>query len=123
MTEPIWGKVASVLTEHEVALNIGSNHGVGEGMKFEILSNPVPITDPDSGKKIGEVTISKAEVKAYEVHPEYSLARTYGTVGAVPYPTLFPTRVIRELPVDKSDLLYTKEKVRVGDLVRQIKET
>jgi len=120
LTKPIQGKVAAILTGHEIVLNIGSNDGVEKGMKFEIRSSPIPITDPDSGNKIGEVTVTRAKVSVYELHPKFSLAETYRVASTLPYPTLFRAPKIPELPVAKSDLLETQETVKVGDLVRQV---
>jgi len=124
LTEPIQGKVAAVLTEYEVALNIGSDDKVAEGMKFEVLSGPVPICDPDSGDEIGKVSLTAGRVKVYEVHPKYSLARTYESESAFPpFPSLLrPLPSLKKLPVDKTDVLVAREGIKKGNLVRQIVE-
>lgn len=124
MTKPIRGKIAGLITSNRVALNIGSEAGVKVGMRFQILSTPIGIKDPDSGEKIGTVTISKGKVSVYEVGPKYSLAETYATVGVVTsIPSFLRGPKIEGLNVDPSDLLESDEPVRVGDLVSQIGET
>jgi len=122
MTELIKGKIAKIVTEHYVALNIGSDHGVVNGMKFAIRSPSIPIFDPDSNQKVGEFSFVKARVKVYKVSEKYSLAETYEMESALfAYPTLFkPSR--KKLPVDSIDLIDIEEKVKVGDLVEQILE-
>jgi hypothetical protein len=147
MSKPIEGKVAQVLNEREVAINIGTEHGVETDMKFEILSEkPIIITDPDTGDEIGTIDRVKVRVKAVEVQPRMSIARTYETYqvnvgGAGPlFPALteiaeisrrfvpekWVTRV-KTLRIDQSDLPGPLDEkysiVRQGDRVRQIVET
>lgn len=122
MTEPIQGKVAKVLTEYSVVLNVGSDHGVTEGMKFAVLSKPVAVYDPDSGNEIGNVSLTIGRVEVYEVHPKFSLAGTYVFSGPLPYVTLLerPSRKREKLPVDNIDLASVQEKIKEGNLVKQI---
>ena len=76
--EPIRGKVARVLNDREVALNLGSDHGVTAGMKFNILSTSgYDIRDPDSGEPLGSVERTKARIEVTTVKDRLSVARTY----------------------------------------------
>jgi len=138
MSELIEGKVAQVLNEREVAINIGTEHGVKRGMEFEILSEkPIVITDPDTGDEIGTREQPKVRVKAVEVQARMSVASTYEryevNVGGsgLGFPDIFTapkwvTRV-KTLRIDQSELpgpLDEKDSiVRRGDRVRQIVET
>ena len=122
MTEPIQGKVAEVLTEYTVVLNIGSDHKVAEGMRFEILSGPVPIYDPDSGDEIGKIRVTAGRVEVYEVYPKYSLARTYELESVPPFPSLLKGPSLKKLPIDETDVVVVRERIKKGDLVRQIVE-
>lgn len=122
MTEPIQGKVAAILTEYAVVLNIGSDHKVAEGMKFEIFSGPVSVYDPDSGDEIGEVRVTAGRVKVYEVHPKYSLASTYELDSRPPFPSLLKMPSVKKLPIDETDVVVARERIKKGDLVRQIVE-
>ena len=48
---PITGKVAKVISNREVALNIGKTGGVREGMLFDIVvPGSLEITDPETGE-------------------------------------------------------------------------
>ncbi len=53
-TKPIRGKVARILTERALVINIGEVDGVNYGMEFYI-SNIIPVIDPDTSKEIGKV--------------------------------------------------------------------
>ena len=78
MGERIEGKVAQIISEREVAFNIGSDHGVKEGMKFAILAkSPLPILDPDTGSELGSVDRTKVRVVASRVEDKWSIAETY----------------------------------------------
>jgi hypothetical protein len=49
-------KVATVVDPFCIALNMGSDHGVTEGMEFRVSApGTLSITDPDSGEILGEI--------------------------------------------------------------------
>ncbi|MGN7187248.1 hypothetical protein [Microbacterium enclense] len=74
----VYGKVAEVVSDREVILNRGSEHGVRVGMYFAILDpGAVGITDPDTGEALGDIKIVKIVVRAIEVAPKLTLARTF----------------------------------------------
>lgn len=128
----ITGLVASVLNERELAINIGANFGVRPGMIFKVLADrPVEIRDPSSNAVLGEVDREKVRVKASEVHPLFSICRTYRTryVGLPLAHTLAeitgPYRAVTEsLKAEDSELpkpLSERESiVKRGDRVVQV---
>jgi hypothetical protein len=78
MRDPIRGKVARVLNSRELALNLGSEHGVRIGMFFDILDPKGDnITDPDAGEIIGSIERAKVRVKVVIVQARLSVASTY----------------------------------------------
>ena len=77
-TEPIRGKVAKVLTNSKVVLNVGKNHKVQIGMSFDILMPGFDeITDPDTGAVLGGVELPKARVRVISADDNLSVAATY----------------------------------------------
>ncbi len=81
----IKGKVAGVLNEREISINIGSKHGVHKGMKFKILADkPMDIHDPDSNELLGTIDREKVQVLASEVHEIFSICKTFrkSTIGS-----------------------------------------
>lgn len=78
MTNPIRGKVARVLNSRELALNIGSEHGVRDGMLFDVLDpKGEDIVDPDTGDVIGSLERSKVRVRVTSVQDKLSVASTF----------------------------------------------
>jgi len=74
------GRVAEILNEREVAINLGSEEGVAPEMRFAILSgHPYVIKDPETGDELGEVDRPKVRVKVSLVKDRFCLARTYET--------------------------------------------
>ena len=72
--KPITGKVAGVLNERELTINVGSEKGVYEGMKFKVLaSSPIKVKDPDTEKILGTVDREKVQVKAIEIFKNYHI--------------------------------------------------
>ena len=78
MTNPIRGKVARVLNSRELALNIGSEHGVRKGMLFDVIDpKGEDIVDPDTGDIIGSLERPKVRVRIISVQNRLSVASTY----------------------------------------------
>lgn len=75
---PIRGKVVRILTSRQLALNLGSQHGVKMGMKFDVLdSRGDDITDPDTGELLGSLYRPKVRVQIIEVQERLSVAETF----------------------------------------------
>jgi hypothetical protein len=76
----IQGKVARLLSARELALNVGAEQGVTDGMKFAVL-NPrgEDITDPDTGQNLGSVEVRKVVVEVIRTEPRVCVARTFKT--------------------------------------------
>lgn len=78
MREAIRGKVARVLNARELALNVGSSHGVEIGMYFDVLDpKGEDITDPDTGEILGSVERTKVRLKVIKVMDNLSVASTF----------------------------------------------
>lgn len=77
----IQGKVAAVLNERELVLNVGAEEGVKIGMRFKILyPSGIEITDPDTDAQLGSVEWPKTEVKIVSVQDHMAVGRTFRTV-------------------------------------------
>lgn len=77
-TKAIRGKVARVLNSRELALNIGSDHGVRDGMLFDVLDQKgEDIIDPDTGDVLGSIERPKVRVRVVSVQGKLSVASTY----------------------------------------------
>lgn len=131
--ETIQGKVAGIVTERELTINIGSKDGVYEGMKFKILANtPMEVADPETGEKLGILDREKVRVTTTEVQEKFSVCKTYRTtvIGGWNFPNFAALSVRQEFPetlkVEDSQLpqpLSEEESyVKVGDRVVQLME-
>lgn len=73
------GKIAKVLGNNEVVVNRGREHGVKQGMVFEIFSpGGDEVWDPDTGETLGTVEDVKAKAAVTEVKERLSVARLQG---------------------------------------------
>lgn len=135
--EPIKGKVFSVITERELIINIGSNHGVHKDMKFKILADkPMEIRDPDSNELLGTIDREKVQVQASGVYEKFSICKTFRKskvgkdffTGYTEWTEMFSPRreILETLKADDSALpppLSEKESyVKKGDRAVQIVE-
>jgi hypothetical protein len=133
--EMLQGKVAKVLNEREVAINIGQAQGVRKGMRFAILAaTPEEISDPDTGEALDIVDRTKVLVEATEVRPKITICSTFRTTTipgggfATGYALsrLFaqPQEVFETLRAKDSSLplpLSPEESyVKIGDRVKQV---
>jgi hypothetical protein len=125
----IEGKVAGIVNERELAINIGNAHGVKEGMKFKVLADePTEIRDPETDELLGMVDRDKVRVKAIEVYDKFSICRTYRTVlvGNIDLGTFYQAKrtVAETLRADEasyiSPLPEEKSFVKKGDRVIEI---
>ncbi len=92
MTQPIRGKVARVLNEREIAINIGTAHGVDVGMYFDVMeAQGQDIKDPDTDEVLGSVERPRVRVQITHVQDKLAVASTYKSkqinIGGV---ALFP---------------------------------
>ncbi len=72
------GKVAQILNERELVINLGSDVGVRQGHKFAVLApTPTSIIDPDTKENLGVVDREKVRVEAKEVRAKFAICRTY----------------------------------------------
>ena len=124
------GKVATILNERELTINRGTESGVREGMIFKVVEFP-EILDPDTETPLGVLEHEKLRVKISEVHPKFSVGRTYETYQI---PSVFTAlQSITARPVTKVRTLRTREtsfsqgdqspvSVDIGDVVVEVEE-
>jgi hypothetical protein len=126
----IEGQVAAILNLRELAINRGSDHGVTEGMRFEVLDPAtVQVVDPETGADLGTVRQVKVRVEVVAVENTWSVAqvstsgsslsRTYLALG------LGQPKEARTLKVGDAiiePLTEEQSYVKRGDTVRQIEE-
>lgn len=68
------GKIARILDEYTVVINIGRTQGVYEGMPFVIFSvSDDEVKDPDSGESLGRLETVKGYVAATHVQEKISI--------------------------------------------------
>lgn len=135
----IKGKVASLIDERTLAINIGTESGVELGMRFMIYdAKGKTIKDPDTGTELGNYKVRKRAVKVVEVSSTYSVAETYkyktinegGSSGvfsglgsylsAPKYVKKYETFMIDE--EDRRAIDEERSLVKVGDIVEQVVE-
>ena len=142
----IRGKVAKILNSREIVINVGTDHGVAEGMIFNVLDpSGEDIKDPDTGEMLGSLRRTKLQVRIKAVLPKMAVAITFKKtthhVGSVTFPSrqsAFESQfasiaklldvkrtVVTEETLKKPDGVYDplSEKdsyVKVGDIVELI---
>ena len=134
-SELITGAVAQILNSRELVLNRGSEHGVTNGMTFEVLAPEAEnIRDPETGETLGSVDRPKVAVRIVHVEPRLAVARTFRSrrrnVGGSSALGLFdkmlqPPKYVTEYDTLKTsqrtweDLDESESFVKIGDPVRQ----
>ena len=130
------GKVAAVLNERELAINIGTSKGVQVGMRFRVLAeNPSEVVDPETAEILGYVDREKVRVQVVEVHERYAICRTYKTrtvkgsalADLFTTPAFTPSREVVET-LKAADSAYlpplpeNESYVKKGDRVEQLED-
>lgn len=75
----IEAKIAHVLTNFEVAFNVGAEAGVEEGGTAWIFRD-TEVTDPDTGEPLGVVRRPQIQFRITEVQPKLCVGTTVGQV-------------------------------------------
>lgn len=127
------GKVAQVLNERELVINLGTAEGVRRGMKYAVLAaTPTQITDPDTGDVLGEIDRDKVRVQVIEVQDHLAVARTYeGKVVGGGLGSLFPEFMIGHERMEYKTFHYStgsvpgpiepnESYVKIGDRVKRL---
>ena len=83
MNKPIRGKVARVLNNREIVLNIGTANGVAVNMYFDVIDvDELDIRDPDTNQLLGSIERSKIRVKVIHAQEKLSVAACHPYVSA-----------------------------------------
>ncbi len=73
MTKTIEGKVAKILDEYSIVINVGRNDGVTEGMVFVVFTQSSDeIKDPDSSETLGTLENVKDYVSAAHIQDKFA---------------------------------------------------
>ncbi|MFH1567180.1 MAG: FlgT C-terminal domain-containing protein [Gemmatimonadota bacterium] len=76
MSESIAGKVAAIIDDTTLVLNVGSREGVRQGMVFAVVSAHQAIADPDTGESLGDWEAVKARVVVSHVQERMCTVRS-----------------------------------------------
>jgi hypothetical protein len=122
----IRAKVAAIITPTSLVINRGEQHGVRSGMKFAVMYQVGPITDPDNPENRLESLNFRKGIMV--------VSRLYANMA---YCSLEPSRTVPALSItlpnymqeqlvfpDVENPMFSEieKKIRVGDLVEQIIE-
>lgn len=131
------GRVAQVLNERELVINLGSESGVKIRMTFAVMAEAaLPIIDPDTGEELALLDREKVRVRATEIMDRISICRTYHfrTVGggilstSAAMQAMFnpEERIYDTFDATKDDypapLSPDQSYVQIGDRVKQVVE-
>lgn len=135
---PIEGKIARILDEYTVVVNVGRSQGVCEGMPFVIFGvSDDEVKDPDSGESLGRLETVKGYVSATHVQDKVSICTVQplpsaGAEGETKVQTLsgammaeslgYRTGAEQRLNVNPSQIsgLARGGPISIGDRVRSI---
>ena len=76
MAALVEGKVARILSDNVVILNVGTAAGVKPGMPFVVLARGEEVTDPETGKTLGRWEAPKGHLRV--THAQENLSTCEG---------------------------------------------
>ena len=130
------GKVAAIIDDTTLIINVGQKQGVEEGMGFVVYSEHQEIVDPDSGATLGKWEIVKAQLSVSHVQEYMSTVRSL--INEIPqnsatlsemmvqhslgqYGRQEQERQILQVQEASSSGQPQRQAIKVGDLVRSIR--
>lgn len=117
----IEGKIADIVDEYTVVVNIGSDDGVKNTHRYGVYTESDPIEDPETGEELGKIEHKVAEIKPVDINEEYSVMRTDEKVGGFQTPT--PN--FKERPkklTNNPNFKHGDKNVEHGDKVKFLKD-
>jgi hypothetical protein len=128
MDPTIKGMVVRIPSKNSVILNVGSEHGVMQGMIFAIYSEGEEIYDVSTRKSLGKFELHKSRVRVTQVQEKFSLAenaeREAYSAASVAIKALSGESSARKLPVDDNEIKplanIDDRTIRVGDKAKAI---
>ena len=140
MSAAIEGKVAQILSENLIIINVGAEAGVKLGMCFAVLAQGEEVADPESGAVLGRWEIPKGHLRV--THVQERLATCEGDMPAAAVkgddssanvlsaamithsmqPSSWQSRSKVQLDVNRSQMagMPSIGPISVGDLVREV---
>ncbi|HPD17807.1 MAG TPA: hypothetical protein PLE19_22955 [Planctomycetota bacterium] len=77
MAARVEGKVAKILDDQTLILNVGTSAGVAAGMVFSVFAPVEDVKDPDTGKSLGAWEAVKGYVQAAHPQEHLTVCRVY----------------------------------------------
>ncbi len=108
----ITGKVARILNEFQLVLNVGARQGVKPGMCFIVYEEGEEIRDPENGEALGKLELVKAEVEVVHVQESLCLVQAKEKKAAT-VPTVLSAKLAEVKPSARSGYDRTHEKLYV----------
>jgi len=112
----ITGRVAKIVDESRLVLNVGSAHGVKPGMHFVVFQEGEVVTDPETGEPLGKMELVKAEVVVEHVQDRISLVSAPAVHEEDPDTTVLSARLARVRPAAPGAVRREKLYVNPGDV-------
>ena len=111
-------KVSEIIDEYRIAINIGKDKSVSNGMRFHVLEPNIIIKDPETGDILGEFDYIKATIEIITVYERFSIARSCETITTFVLP--FPSITSKKTKKILADSYRANMKIKIGDNVRLI---
>jgi hypothetical protein len=115
------GRIIRIISKKRCIINLGSDHGVAEGMEFGVFTPEEEITDPSTGEVLGMYRRQKTTLEPDEIYARFTVASRPTVYQS---PTIFPTGTSSwpDLPVSSNEIkpLPSGTQIRVGDLVEEL---
>jgi len=77
MAHPVEGKVARILSDSHLIVNLGAMQGIRAGTVFTILAQGDEVKDPDTGEVLGNWEVPKGRVVAVHVQDRLTTCEAY----------------------------------------------
>ncbi|MFL2089010.1 hypothetical protein ACEN4H_03785 [Leuconostoc mesenteroides] len=112
-------KITKIVDETKFIINVGSENGIKEDDRFEILdTSGEEIKDPDTGEILGRLNTSKGTIIAETVYHKMTIARTQligGTSATILSGFLGTSNpLIQETPGHPEELLVDESQISGG---------
>ena|SRR5256885_13854067 len=116
------GKVATIVSPRQIAINVGANKEVKQGDLVTVY-NRIDVSDPVSHEDLGDVLITKVKLRITVVYARFSVAETFEK-RTTPTDSLWSAAaalsqpaIVETVTTDPTEANYNTLLIAIGDSV------
>ena len=119
-------RIVKIISEYNVVVNCGTNHGIAEGQILEVFEHGDTVIDPVTNENLGTLDYIKAKLRVVNVFPNMCICENRDGEVQKTIQEMISFSMTQRVPlnVETTDISggfeKVSKKIKIGDLVREV---